>query len=266
MGARVALGILTLTLCACTPRRIIFPQGLGRPLSSYHEVFNAAVDPCRRVRTTELMLAISGQAGDTKLRGRVRGAFKRPMSLRLEGLSPFGPPGFVLVTGVDSALLLLPRERHMIMDATGRDLLEFLAGGALDPEDFGAVLTGCLVPDPNPLRARTFGNGWVGVDLEGDATLFLHEVDGIPVVVAGRRNGLVVEYHNHARGLPRSVQVQTTSSSRVATNLTVSLSQVSINIDIDDRAFLMEPSNQFAPITIEELRDTVVPLKDSSQP
>jgi hypothetical protein len=188
------------------------------------------------------------------------------MSLRLEGLSPFGPPGFVLVTGVDSALLLLPRERHVIMDATGQDLLEFLAGVALAPEDFGAVLTGCLVPDPNPLRARTFGNGWVGVDLEGDATLFLHEVDGIPVVVAGQRNGLLVEYHNHERGLPRSVQVQTTSSSQAVTNLSVTLSQVSINIDIDDRAFLMEAPDQFSPITIEELRNTVVPLEDLSNP
>jgi len=215
----------------------------------------------------ELMLAISGQAGDTKLRGRIRGALKKlPMSLRLEGLSPFGPPGFVLMTGLDSALLLLPRERHVIIDATGRDLLEFLAGVALDPEDFGAVLTGCLVPDPNPLRARIFRNGWMGVDLKGGATLFLHEVDGIPVVVAGQRNGWFVEYHDHARGLPRRVQVQTTSSNRVVTELTVMLSQVSINIDIDDRAFLMEFPDQFSPITIEELRDTVVPLKDSSNP
>ena len=218
------------------------------------------------MRTIEFMLAISGQTGDTKLRGRVRGAFAKPALLRLEGLSPFGPPGFVLVTSADAAVLLLPRERRVITDATGRDLLDVLAGLALDPADFLAVLTGCFVPQPHPMGARTFGNGWVSVDLEGGATLFLHEVDGIPVVVAGRRDGLVVEYRDHTRGLPRRIRIQTTDSSRVVTDLIATLSQMSINVDIDNRAFVADIPDQFKPMTVDALWDTAGPLEDAPDP
>ena len=96
---RACFCILTLVLAACASPRITLPQGSGTPLADYEDLFAAAVEPCRRVRTLELLLAISGRRGDARLRGRVRGALARPGSLRLEGLAPFGAPVFVLVAG-----------------------------------------------------------------------------------------------------------------------------------------------------------------------
>ena len=138
----------------------------------------------------ELMIALSGQAGEANLRGRVRGALARPASLRLEGLAPFGAPRFILVAHPDAAVLVLPRARRVVSEASAAELLDALAGVALGPADFGAVLTGCLMPNPQPHAARTYGRRWIGVDLDGGATLYLRTINGAPVIAAGTRDGL----------------------------------------------------------------------------
>ena len=235
-------------------------------MPDYEDLFAAAVEPCRRVRTLELLLAISGRTGDARLRGRVRGALARPASLRLEGLAPFGAPAFVLVAGPAPAVLLLPRERRVVTGASGRDLLAALAGLPLGPADFRAVLTGCLVPQPRAVAARTYGGGWVGVVLEGDATLYLREVGAEPIMVAGRRPGLIVEYADHARGLPRRIRVQTTPPAAAATDLTATLQQVDINVELDARAFVQGVPDGFAPVSIETLRGAPGPLEEAPAP
>ena len=259
----LALGLLTLVLGSCTSPRLVLPDGAGAPLADYHDLFDAVIGPCRQVRTLELMLAIRGQTGGRSLRGRVRGALARPESLRLEGLAPFGAPGFVLVAGDQPAILLLPREQRVVTDATGQDLLDALTGLPLTPADFQAVITGCLVPDPRPLNARTYRNGWVGVELEGDATLYLQRLGDTPVMVAGRRPGFIIEYDDHARGLPRRVRVQTAVSGAVVTDLTATMSQVSINIELDGQAFVPVVPDGFVPMSVDALRSTDGPLAET---
>lgn len=230
-------------------------------MSDYRDLFDRAVETCRGVSTLEALLAISGRAGDANLRGRVRAALAEPASLRLEGLTPFGGPAFVLVVGHEPAILLLSRERRVVTNATGRDLLEILAGLPLDPADFRAVVTGCLVRDPRPLGARSYPNGWVGVDVEGDATVYLQQVDDAPVIVAGRRPGMVIEYDDHRGGLARRLRVTTTAPSTVETDLTAVMSQVSINVELDSRVFVPVVPDGFAPMSIEALRATAGPLE-----
>ena len=259
-GGVAALCAIALVLSGCASPRIVLPRGAGTPLPDYTELFDAAADPCRRVRTLELVLAIDGETGDTRLRGRVRGALARPASLRLEGMAPFGAPAFVLVAGAAPAVLLLPRERRVVTDATGKDLIELLAGLPLGPADLRAVLTGCLIPEPTPVGARTYRNGWVGVQLEGGATVYLNRVDAAPVVVAGRRRGLLVEYGDHVRGMPRRVHLRTTKPAGVVTDVTATLSQVSINVEIDERAFVRRVPGDFTPTSIETLRPASGPL------
>ena len=262
-----AVCLLALALGACgAPPRIILPAGAGAPLADYEDLFAAAVESCPRVRTLELLIAISGRNGEAKLRGRVRGALARPASLRLEGLAPFGAPEFVLTAGPASAMLVLPRDRRVVTHAAGRDLLEALAGLPLDPADFRAVLTGCLVPEPRPVAARVYGRGWIGVALEGDATLYVRTTEGAPVVAAGRRRGLVVEYGEHARGLPRRIRVQTAASDPDAIDLTATLSQVSINVEIDERAFVQQAPDRFTPVSIDALRSGAGLLEDARPP
>lgn len=265
-AARAAiLCAVTLALGGCAAPRLLLPQDPGTPLPDYEDLFEAAADSCRGVRTLELVLAIEGETGDTRLRGRVRGALARPASLRLEGIAPFGAPAFVLVAGDAPAVLLLPRERRVVTDATGKDLLELLAGLPLEPADLRAVLTGCLVPHPAPVGARAYNNGWVGIDLDGEATLFVDRSGAAPLIVAGRRRGLVVAYGDHARGMPRRVHVRTTPPGTVATDVTAVLSQVSINVEVDARAFARIVPGDFVPTSIAALRSRAGPLAISDE-
>ena len=249
-----------LVLAACAPAPPLLPPDAGVPLADYAELFDSATAPCRAVRTLELVLAIDGETGDTRLRGRVRGALARPASLRLEGVAPFGAPAFVLVAGVDPAVLLLPRRRQVVTDASGRELLAALAGLPLEPDDLRAVLTGCLVPQPAPVAAWTYRNGWTGIETADGAMLYVHGAGGEPLIVAGRRETLVVAYDGHVRGLPRRIDVTSSPPGGVQSAVTATLSQVNINVDIDARAFARVVPDGFAPTSIETLRPATGPL------
>lgn len=246
--------ILTIVLAGCTSSRIVLPDGSGEPFLNYKEVFDVAVNACSRVRTVELMMTVKGQTRDSTLRGQTRVALMQPGFLRLEALAPFGPPGFVLIAEDDNAVLLLPRENRVVTDASSSELLKLLAGVSLTPSDFRALLTGCLVPEPRPLVAWTYGKNWIGIELVGDATLYLRRFEGIPRIVAGIRRGLMVEYLDYMREFPRRIHIQTIGPRSVETDLTATLSQMSINIEIDRRAFVPNVPGNFIPMSLEEFR------------
>ena len=212
----------------------------------------------------ELVLALQGRRGEIRIRGRALAAFADPSSLRLVGLAPFGAPGFVMVAQPETATLVLPRDRR-IVTAAASDLLEVLAGIALGPDDFRALLTGCVVPDPRPVGAKAYGNGWIGVDLNGGSTVFLQTRDDPPLVVAGTRGGIVVEYAEHTRGLPRHVRVEVRATGEVVTGLTATLSQVNINTPVPSEAFIAQAHDDYLPMTLDELRRRA-PLEDGAVP
>ena len=212
----------------------------------------------------EMVLAINGQTGSRRLRGRVRGALERPASVRLEGLAPFGAAAFVLVVDPPGeAQLVLPRDRRVVTHDDGGELLGSLTGLALGPDDFRAVLTGCVVPDPRPVSGRSYGDAWKAIELEGNASIFLRpaDADGALVVTAGTRPGMRVEYSDHVRGLPRRVRVLGTDVSGVATDLTATLSQVSINIELDPNVFVAPPFDDYGRMTLDRFRGAVGPLE-----
>ena len=256
---------LIVIFSGCATSRINLSLGESIPLRNFQKVFSSATNPCRQVKTLELMLAISGRMGEESLRGRVRGAFEHPASLRLEGLSPFGAPGFVLVAQPSAAVLLLPRERRIVSDANAKELLGELAGVALGPADFGALLTGCLFPDPHPRAARSYRNGLIGIDLESGATIYLQMIRDVPVITAGTRDGLIVEYKDYVRGLPRRIRVQSLDVDQVKTDLTVILSQVNINTNLNPDVFLIQRRQDYLPMSFNEFRATVGSLEDSLQ-
>ncbi len=264
----VSLLILqTLLVGACTPSaRIKLPQDPGNSLPDYKAVFEASVDQCRRVRTIELMMSLTGRSGERRFRGRVRGALAAPSSIRLEGVAPFGAPAFVLVATRDVATLVLPRDRRVVTGASAAELLQALTGIALEPDDFRAVLTGCVVPDPRPIAALVYENKWIRVELDGGANLFLRANAGMSLVVAGTRDTFVVEYSEHIRGLPRRAHVQSNGTGMLKTDLTATLSQVSINIELNPKVFVAEVPDDYAPMTLDELRGRAPLQEDESAP
>ncbi len=205
-------------------------------------------------------MALRGTVGAKRLRGRVRAALARPASLRLEGLAPFGGSRFILTARPGTAALLLPRARRVVHDALPGELLYALAGLQLAPDDLRAILTGCVVPEPRSIGGRAYGDDWIAVDLDDDATVYLRDVDGAMAIVAGTRGPLTVEYAAHVRGLPRRVRVQADRAAG-GTDLTAELSQVSINIELRAGVFVARVRDDYVPITLDELRDST-PLED----
>ncbi len=260
-GRSVAL-LLCLAGCASRPA-IVLPEGRGLPFPEFEATLHTAVDQCRRVRTMELSMAISGRTGDSTLRGDVLGALARPGSVRLVGVAPFGAPAFELVVRSDEAILLLPRERQFVRGASARALLGAVAGLPLEAEDFRALLTGCVVPDPRAVSGRAYPDGWVGIEVEGAARVYVRDVNGDWVVAGGSRPDLQVEYSDHVRGLPRRVHVVATDASGTTTDLTARLSQVSINIDLHPDVFVAEVGADYVPLTLEQFRRSAAPLRPS---
>lgn len=257
--------LVVVLVAGCASTGLTLPQGSTAPFLDYQTSFNRATDPCQRVRTMQLAIGINARTGDTRLRGDLLGAFARPASLRLVGVAPFGAPSFILVSEPTAAVLVLPRDQRVVVGATAGDLLATLAGVALDADDFRAILTGCIVPNPRPTGAKVHENGWIEVSIDTENSAYLQMVDGVPVVIAGRRPDLTVWYSDHVRGLPRRIDLEATDAFGVRTVLTATLSQVSINIELNPEVFVAQISDEYVPITLDQFRRAPGPLEDSRE-
>lgn len=253
----VPIAIALVALSGCASARLALPRGPGTPLPGFAPIFETAVAHCRSIRTVEAMIRLRGRGGGANLNGRVRAGLAAPASLRLEGLAPFGAPGFYFVARPGEALLWLTREGRVLTDVSPAAVLESLTGVSLGPSDLRAVLTGCLAPDPEPIGGRRYGD-WVVVDLRGGAVAYLRPDEGEHRLVAGTRDGLTIEYDDFRRRLPWQVRVISAAvepgTGRPLTDLTVSLSQVNLNVELVEAVFSIEVPPDVLPMTLRDLR------------
>ena len=261
---RTMSGLRVLWICSaaavaagCASTRLVLPDGPGTPYPGFERLFGAVVSECRGVRSVETLIRLSGRGGGAALRGRVRAGLAEPASMRLEGLAPFGAPVFYLVASPREATGWLTREARVVTGVPAPELFASLTGIPFGPDDLRAVLTGCLVPDPRPIAGRRLGD-WIAVDLAGGAVAWLREIEGEHHLVAGTRDGLMVEYGEFRRRLPRLVRVSSAPAGggggEPLTDLTARLSQVSLNVTLGAEAFSLTVPPDVAPATLEELR------------
>ena len=250
-------------LAGCAKPHITLPSDTGVPFPDFRAVHMQLSAACTGVRTVTAEIGMSGRAGRQRLRGRVVAGFARPASMRLEGVAPFGPPGFILVARGEEATLLLPRdEPRVLRGAKPEDILGALTGVSLGPADLQAILTGCVVPAPQATDARRHANGWLSIELGGGATLFLvptpagRTVSGPPgwQLRAARRAGWQIEYPQWSGDFPQSVRLQSLAPDAMV-DLTAALSQIETNKDLEDAAFRVNVPAGADSITLDELRD-----------
>jgi outer membrane biogenesis lipoprotein LolB len=253
LGVAVGPWALGLVLSGCAVKRFAPPTDAGTPLPDLAQVHAQLSTSCAGVRTLQGELGLSGRAGDQRLRGRVVAGFQRPGSLRLEGVAPFGPPGFILTARDGTAVLLMPRAGRVVRGASAGEMLGALTGVALSPADLLAILTGCVVPGPRPVSGRVHANGLGSIDLEGGATVYMRRQAGVWTVRAARRDGWQIEYPMWQGAFPATVRLQ--SSGAVRVDLVATLSQIEVNIDIPPEAFTLSVPADAVPMTVDELRD-----------
>jgi hypothetical protein len=255
-----ASGIACLALSGCAAKRVALPTDPGAPFPDFAAVHAELSRACSGVRTLTAELSLSGRAGDEKLRGRVHAGFERPASMRLEGVAPFGPPAFILVTRGADATLLLPRDERVVRGARADAILGALTGVSLAPADLQAILTGCVVPTPRATGGRLHANGWASIDLDGGAVLFLQRQGQAWQLRAARRRPWQVEYTTIGGALPSAVALHADDPVRV--DLSASIGQIETNVDLDAAAFTVNVPANAQPLSVEALR-AAGPLRES---
>lgn len=250
--------ILHLAFCAsllaagCGPRFIRLPTGGGTPLPAFAALHAEVSKQCAGVRTLTAELALSGRAGDQKLRGRALAGFEAPGAMRLEGLAPFGAPAFILAARAGEATLLLPRADRVLRGAAAGEILGALTGVSLAPADLQAILTGCVVPAPKPVSGAEYGKNWRVIELEGDARVYLRRAGNAWQVRAADRAGWRIEYASWQGSFPRSVRL--VERKTTAVDVIAEISQLETNVPIDAAAFGVDVPANASPISLEELR------------
>jgi len=253
----LGFGIWILGLAvSCARPHINLPTDSGIPLPDFRTIHMQVSAACVGVRTLTAEMALSGRAGRQRLRGRVLAGLARPASMRLEGVAPFGPPAFILVARGENATLLLPRDERVLRGEKPEDILGALAGVTLGPADLQAILTGCVVSAPQPTEGRRHANGWASIDLSGGTTIFLQPAAGGMWTLRGaRRAGWQIEYPAWSGGFPQIVRLASDQAALMV-DLTVGLSQIETNKDLEDAAFNVNVPGGAEPITLDELRES----------
>jgi len=249
--SKLALAIVlsAIAVTACGPRRVALPSGAGTPALDYAQAMTTARAACEGVRTLQAELGLSGRAAGQRMRGRVHSGFV-PGALRLEGVAPFGSPVFILVADGLKGTLLLLRDRRVLLDAPPEDILHALVGIRLGPDDLRALFTGCVKAASEPSAGRMHGPDWMTVELASGGTIYLHRERGAWRILAGRYEGLEIDYTAFRGERPSQVVLRGKDL-----DLTLAVDQVEINGELPREqlvAVTIPPG--VSPLTLDELR------------
>lgn len=259
--AAVCVAVLSVS---CGPPLMKLPSGPGTPAGDAAAAVMEAMMACRAVSSLTAEMAVSGSVAGRRIRGRLLAGVAAPNSARLEAVAPAGQPLFIFVSKANDATLLLPRDGRVLEHGPPGAVLEAVAAAPLEPADLRRTLTGCA-DAPDVRSARQVGPDWRVVP-DGPGEIYLrrdgragpwrivgtvHRVAariGEPVASAWR-----AEYHDFQDGLPRTVRLTAVDSNRFDLRLT--LSQVELNVPLNDEAFTVRIPPNTDPITLQELKD-----------
>jgi hypothetical protein len=245
------------------------PAGPGAPAADAADAIADATAACRAVSTFSAEIAVSGSVGGQRLRGRLLVGLASPASARIEAVAPAGAPVFIFVASGQEATVLLPRENRVLEHGPAAAVLEAVAGVPLAPADLKAALTGCAQA-PDAAHARALGDdGRIVPDGPTEIYLYRDRKTGRWQVAAALHHGgergpssgsgssrdqpsdeWRAEYRDVQDGLPRSIHF----AGGRRFDLSLALSQVSVNEPLGPEVFRVQIPPSAAPITLDELR------------
>lgn len=254
--ASSAIFLALVATTACGARRPTLPDGPGAPFPGFDKAYADASADCRGVKSLTASLGLSGRTNGQSLRGRVDVGLMAPARARLEGFPPvlYGSrPFFVLVAEGERATLHLPRDERVLRDAPPEAIVDALAGVALGPDDLRHILSGCGFGDAPGGDARLFDNGWAAAP-QGQGMVYLRPGQNGWLIAAATRDRMEIHYDDYAGRRPQRVRIRTESNGRTGADITLRLSDVEWNIDLEDRVFDIQIPPAAAPMTLDELR------------
>jgi hypothetical protein len=263
---RLAGLFLAVSLSACAAKLPPRPIGAPTPDPTAADTFARATASCKGFRSIEGELALSGRAGEERVRGRVLTGLEPGGAVRLEAVAPFGAPFFILAGRNERATLVLPRERRVLKDTGVRDVLERITGLALGADDLRLIMSGCLVENAAPSEGRQWGPDWKAVTIGPERVAYLRLQNGQPVLTAADFGAWHVDYSGHVGGFPRVVRIRNRaldprSPGDAGIDITARIEQLQVNTAIDPRAWTVDVPSDADPMTLDELR-SIAPLAD----
>jgi hypothetical protein len=261
MSRAPAAALAALFTISCGARLMKLPTVPSGPAPSAVDAGQALAEAtarCRALSTVTAEVAASGSVGGRRIpRGRLLVGLAAPSSARIEAPAPFGAPVFIFVASANEATLLLERDHRVLEHGPPAAVLEALTGVPLDPSALRATLTGC-VPETDAREARQIGEDWRAISFDSSMA-YLHRASGSApwqLVAVLHRDASVgewrAEYHDFLNGLPRTIRL--TSSNPKQFDLRLELSQVDINVPLEQDAFRVQVPASAGPISLDELR------------
>jgi hypothetical protein len=257
MRAALLVGLVAALTSACGAPLMKLPGGPGGPAPEASAALTEAVSTCRAISTITAEIRVNGSVGGRRMRGRLLAGLAAPASARLEAPAPFGQPAFIFVARGNDATLLLPRARRVLEHGPADAVLEAITGVSMNPSDLLMTVTGCG-SDAATGGARNLGNGWMMIP--GAKRLYLRRSRAgdpwrIVAVVQQDSAGMEwrAEYSEFLNGLPRTIRLASSDGRKF--NLRLALSQVELNVPLEDAVFRVAIPSATDPITLEDLRD-----------
>ena len=262
---RAVLVVLALATAACAPRRPpALPTGSSTPFPEFAAAYAQATAACVNVKTFTAVLAMSGRAGRTKLRGRLEAGFSAPASMRLEGVAPFGRPMFVLTASNENGTLVLTRDNRVLRDAPAASIVDALVGVPLGAAAMRTIVDGCGVAEgAAPVSGQRYSNGWAAITF-ADHVTYLQRTGEAWQVSATTRGALSVFYADFDQQRPGSVRLRVEDHGDVTADITLRVSQADANTALDASAFAADIPSDAEPLTLDELR-RAGPLGDGGE-
>jgi len=255
-GARAAIFAAALLASSCGAPLMKLPAGPGVPATDGRALLAQATAACSKVSTLSAEIGVSGSVNGSRVRGRLLAGLASPDSLYMEAPAPFGAPVFVLGASHGDATLLLPRDRRVLEHGRPDEVLGAVTGVPLSPSDLRATLTGCVADDhAADGEASAIGNDWRIIGGEPVRYLRRERADGswrLVSVVRRGSDGWRADYSNFSNDLPRRIRLVATQPRRF--DLSLELSQVDINVDLEPSTFRVTVPSGMQAISIDELR------------
>jgi hypothetical protein len=260
-----ALGAAWLVTCAlatgaCAARAFVPPSGPAVAFSEAAGAWDEATMRCRGARIFVAAIRMNGWVGtrDNSLAPPTMNvAVTRTNDIYLEVQAPIGGPYLQLAGRDGQATFLLTRDQRVAQEPS-RDIVEALTGLRWTPRDLLDVMSGCVAPADTAVSGERTGQ-FVHIPLSATAEVWLRQVGGHWRVVAGRKDGWLIEYRQFEGVWPTDVRV--TAPEPTPLDLRFQLSQFQVNVDLPATTFELTVPSGFIPLTLEELR-SIGPLRD----